>query len=125
METVQELIPFVKEMLSKKPTRGMLKLYLVGSAFAVVGTVIGLVETVCHPFSGGSEDDAEMAMLMFGEPRGTLVDCLPLKRRGRKEEVEEEVQDGTSFETDQIPATLSKTHGPQVLRIAANRPHAS
>uniref|UniRef100_A0A673A5Y8 Uncharacterized protein n=1 Tax=Sphaeramia orbicularis TaxID=375764 RepID=A0A673A5Y8_9TELE len=35
METMQELIPFAKEMLSQKPARGLLKVYLVGSVFAV------------------------------------------------------------------------------------------
>uniref|UniRef100_A0A3B4Y0X9 G0/G1 switch 2 n=2 Tax=Seriola lalandi dorsalis TaxID=1841481 RepID=A0A3B4Y0X9_SERLL len=53
MENIQELIPFAKEMLSQKPRRGLLKVYLVGSVFAVLGTIIGLVETVCHPFSSG------------------------------------------------------------------------
>uniref|UniRef100_A0A3B5B075 G0/G1 switch 2 n=1 Tax=Stegastes partitus TaxID=144197 RepID=A0A3B5B075_9TELE len=42
MENIQELIPFAKEMLSQKPSRGLLKVYLVGSVFAVLGTVIGL-----------------------------------------------------------------------------------
>uniref|UniRef100_A0A3Q1EJP7 G0/G1 switch 2 n=1 Tax=Acanthochromis polyacanthus TaxID=80966 RepID=A0A3Q1EJP7_9TELE len=50
MESIQELIPFAKEMLSQKPSRGLLKVYLVGSLFAVLGTVVGLVETMCHPF---------------------------------------------------------------------------
>uniref|UniRef100_A0A8D0D3J7 G0/G1 switch 2 n=1 Tax=Sander lucioperca TaxID=283035 RepID=A0A8D0D3J7_SANLU len=53
MESMQELIPFAKELLSQKPSRGLLKVYLVGSVFAVLGTVIGLVETVCHPFFSG------------------------------------------------------------------------
>uniref|UniRef100_A0A671W3V3 G0/G1 switch 2 n=1 Tax=Sparus aurata TaxID=8175 RepID=A0A671W3V3_SPAAU len=43
MENMQELIPFAKEMLSQRPSRGLLKVYLVGSVFAVLGTVIGLV----------------------------------------------------------------------------------
>uniref|UniRef100_A0A3Q3T314 G0/G1 switch 2 n=1 Tax=Mastacembelus armatus TaxID=205130 RepID=A0A3Q3T314_9TELE len=43
MENMQELIPFAREMLSKKPNRGMLKVYLVGSVFAVLGTVIGKI----------------------------------------------------------------------------------
>ncbi|NXD26129.1 G0S2 protein, partial [Spelaeornis formosus] len=51
METVQELIPFAKEMLSQKPNRKMVKLYMLGSVLAFFGVVIGLVETVCSPFS--------------------------------------------------------------------------
>uniref|UniRef100_A0A3Q2CVK9 Uncharacterized protein n=1 Tax=Cyprinodon variegatus TaxID=28743 RepID=A0A3Q2CVK9_CYPVA len=36
METMQELIPFAKEMFSQKPSRKLLKLYLLGSVFAVL-----------------------------------------------------------------------------------------
>ncbi|KAM9369409.1 G0/G1 switch protein 2 [Phaethornis superciliosus] len=51
METMQELIPFAKEMLSQKPNRKMVKLYMLGSVLAFFGVVIGLVETVCSPFT--------------------------------------------------------------------------
>ncbi|NXY59412.1 G0S2 protein, partial [Callaeas wilsoni] len=51
METMHELIPFAKEMLSQKPNRKMVKLYVLGSVLAFFGVVIGLVETVCSPFS--------------------------------------------------------------------------
>ncbi|NXJ74317.1 G0S2 protein, partial [Trogon melanurus] len=50
METMHELIPFAREMLSQKPNRKMVKLYMLGSALAFFGVVIGLVETVCSPF---------------------------------------------------------------------------
>nr|XP_002198688.3 G0/G1 switch protein 2 [Taeniopygia guttata]XP_030147920.3 G0/G1 switch protein 2 [Taeniopygia guttata] len=57
METVHELLPFAKEMLSQKPSRKMVKLYMLGSVLAFFGVVIGLVETVCSPF--GSEASPE------------------------------------------------------------------
>ncbi|KAM8975860.1 G0/G1 switch protein 2 [Pelodytes ibericus] len=57
METIHELIPFAKEMLSQKPNRKMVKIYVLGSVLAFFGVVIGLVETVCSPFAG--RDDAE------------------------------------------------------------------
>ncbi|XP_032566496.1 G0/G1 switch protein 2 [Chiroxiphia lanceolata] len=61
METVHELIPFAKEMLSQKPNRKMVKLYMLGSVLAFFGVVIGLVETVCSPFSseGRLEEEEE------------------------------------------------------------------
>ncbi|XP_060087235.1 G0/G1 switch protein 2 [Heteronotia binoei] len=60
METMQELIPFAKEMLSQKPNRKMIKMYMLGSMLAFVGVVIGLVETVCSPFSSeGKLEDEE------------------------------------------------------------------
>uniref|UniRef100_A0A667Y1T2 Uncharacterized protein n=1 Tax=Myripristis murdjan TaxID=586833 RepID=A0A667Y1T2_9TELE len=40
MQNMQEFIPFAKEMLSQKPSRGLLKVYLVGSVFAVCGNVV-------------------------------------------------------------------------------------
>uniref|UniRef100_A0A8D2ZNS2 Uncharacterized protein n=1 Tax=Scophthalmus maximus TaxID=52904 RepID=A0A8D2ZNS2_SCOMX len=49
MESMQELIPFAREMLSQRPGRALLKVYLLGSVFAVLGTIIGLAETVCRP----------------------------------------------------------------------------
>ncbi|NXH99871.1 G0S2 protein, partial [Pachycephala philippinensis] len=61
METMHELIPFAKEMLSQKPNRKMVKLYMLGSVLAFFGVVIGLVETVCSPFSseGRIEEEEE------------------------------------------------------------------
>ncbi|NXP96263.1 G0S2 protein, partial [Passerina amoena] len=60
METMHELIPFAKEMLSQKPNRKMVKLYMLGSVLAFFGVVIGLVETVCSPFSSqASLEDEE------------------------------------------------------------------
>ncbi|XP_005429427.1 G0/G1 switch protein 2 [Geospiza fortis] len=61
METMHELIPFAKEMLSQKPNRKMVKLYMLGSVLAFFGVVIGLVETVCSPFSSpaGLEDEED------------------------------------------------------------------
>ncbi|NWR45881.1 G0S2 protein, partial [Regulus satrapa] len=60
METMHELIPFAKEMLSQKPNRKMVKLYMLGSVLAFFGVVIGLVETVCSPFSSeGRLDEGE------------------------------------------------------------------
>ncbi|NXY39308.1 G0S2 protein, partial [Pomatorhinus ruficollis] len=59
--TMHELIPFAKEMLSQKPNRKMVKLYMLGSVLAFFGVVIGLVETVCSPFSseGRLEEEEE------------------------------------------------------------------
>ena len=61
METVHELIPFAREMLSQKPSRKMVKLYVLGSLLAFFGVVIGLVETVCSPFTseGRLEEEEE------------------------------------------------------------------
>ncbi|XP_041323279.1 G0/G1 switch protein 2 [Pyrgilauda ruficollis] len=79
METVHELIPFAKEMLSQKPNRKMVKLYMLGSVLAFFGVVIGLVETVCSPFSssGSLEEEEEEGRKKPAAPREQR---LPQKR---------------------------------------------
>ncbi|KAJ8016963.1 hypothetical protein DPEC_G00012850 [Dallia pectoralis] len=69
METIKEMIPFAKEMLSQKPTRGMLRVYLVGSTLALFGVVGGLVETVCMPFCEQEPLDEELTKLIADEKK--------------------------------------------------------
>ncbi|NXF84286.1 G0S2 protein, partial [Sclerurus mexicanus] len=70
METMHELIPFAKEMLSQKPNRKMVKLYMLGSVLAFFGVVIGLVETVCSPFSSeGRLEEEEKKPALTREQR--------------------------------------------------------
>lgn len=54
METVQELIPLAKEIVTQRRSRKLVKLYVLGSVLALVGAVLGLVNTVCSPFSVAS-----------------------------------------------------------------------
>ena len=60
METIGEIIPFAKEMLNQRPSRGMLKIYMLGSTLAMLGAVGGLVETVLLPFA--EQDTVEDAL---------------------------------------------------------------
>ncbi|KAG9269127.1 G0/G1 switch protein 2 [Astyanax mexicanus] len=50
METMHEIIPFAKEMLSAGPSKGSMKIYLVGGTFAVLGMVSGMMEVACSLF---------------------------------------------------------------------------
>ncbi|XP_073324141.1 G0/G1 switch protein 2-like [Pagrus major] len=124
MENMQELIPFAKEMLSQRPSRGLLKVYLVGSVFAVLGTVIGLVETVCHPFSSGEMMDAEMVVMLAREQR--TVEAEIQRSVGGQEEDEEKGEEELAHENGAMTQamTLSKTHRLS-QRSMANRLHAS
>ncbi|KAM5294692.1 G0/G1 switch protein 2 [Glossophaga mutica] len=75
METVQELIPLVKEMMAQKPSRKLVKLYVVGSVLALFGVVLGLMETVCSPFTAANrlrEEDAAVAALRAARERQAL-----------------------------------------------------
>lgn len=63
---MQELIPLVKEMMAQKSSRKLVKLYLVGGVLALFGVVLGLMETVCSPFTATSrlrDEDAGVATL--------------------------------------------------------------
>ncbi|XP_075953028.1 G0/G1 switch protein 2 [Anarhichas minor] len=122
MESMQELIPFAKEMLSQKPSCGLLKVYLVGSVFAVLGTLISLVETVCHPFSSGEAMDADM-VLMFAQQQKIVEAEIQSDVGGQEEEEEEE-----KLTHEKVAVTMStnlhKTHKLS-QRSMANRLHAS
>ncbi|XP_028262486.1 G0/G1 switch protein 2-like [Parambassis ranga] len=126
MESLQEFIPFAKEMLSQKPNRGLLKVYLVGSVLAVLGTVIGLVDTVCHPFSCGEPLDAEIILMMAREQR-TLE--AGVQFQGEKEEEEEEEEDEEETQTHESGATMQNLTRLKTQRLSqrnmANRLHAS
>ena len=123
MESIQELIPFAKEMLSQKPSRGLLKVYLVGSVFAVLGTVIGVVETVCHPFSSGEPMDTEMVLMLAREQRILEVQrSLGVQEEEEEEEEEEELAHDSGVPTQNT--SLSKTQRLSQRNIA-NRLHAS
>ncbi|XP_017676937.1 G0/G1 switch protein 2 [Pipra filicauda] len=81
METMHELIPFAKEMLSQKPNRKMVKLYMLGSVLAFFGVVIGLVETVCSPFSSeGRLEEEEEEEKKKKKPAATRGQRLPQKQ---------------------------------------------
>lgn len=120
---MEELISFAKEMLSQKPTRGLLKVYLVGSVFALLGTVIGLVETVCNPFSSGDAVNADMALFLSQEQR--TVEAELQRSVGGLEEEEEEEKELTEKNVSKTQSvSLSKTHRFS-QRSMANRLHAS
>ncbi|XP_004068958.1 G0/G1 switch protein 2 [Oryzias latipes] len=123
MDSMQELIPFAKEMLRQKPGRGLLKIYLLGSVLAVLGTAISLVQTVCRPFSSGDPVDPEM-LLMLARVRNEAESGTKNSLEWFTEEEEEEVVlDENRFAKTQIlHSSKSHTFSP---RNQINRLHAS
>lgn len=57
METIGEIIPFAKEMLNQRPSKGMLRIYMLGSALTILTVVSGLVDMLLLPF--GEQETAE------------------------------------------------------------------
>ena len=120
---MQELIPFAKEILSHKPSWGLLKVYLIGSMFAVLGTVIALVEAVCHPFFSGEPMDAEMVFMLAWEQK--TIEAEKQHYVGGDDEEEEEEKKGAHESRVMTQSmTLSKKYRPS-QRSMANRLHAS
>ncbi|KAK5864032.1 hypothetical protein PBY51_001009 [Eleginops maclovinus] len=64
METISEIIPFAKEMLNQRPTRSMLKIYMLGSTLLMLGVVGGLVETVLPFVEQDTVEDAPGELIM-------------------------------------------------------------
>ncbi|XDV46420.1 hypothetical protein PO909_014315 [Leuciscus waleckii] len=58
--TMHEIIPFAKEMLRSGPSKGCLKVYLVGGTFAVLGMVSGVVQVAASLFPDHEEPDFGM-----------------------------------------------------------------
>ncbi|XP_026777015.1 G0/G1 switch protein 2 [Pangasianodon hypophthalmus] len=62
MEMMQEIIPFAREMLSARPSKGAMKVYLVGGTFAVLGIMSGMVEAACSLFP--DQEESTLTKLM-------------------------------------------------------------
>ncbi|KAI5095942.1 G0/G1 switch protein 2, partial [Silurus meridionalis] len=81
MEMMQEIIPFAREMLSVRPTKGTMKVYLVGGTFAVLGIISGLVEAVCSLFPEQEEgplyeliEETVTLMVQAQEPQTMILE---------------------------------------------------
>ncbi|XP_008580479.1 PREDICTED: G0/G1 switch protein 2 [Galeopterus variegatus] len=90
METVQELIPLAREMVAQRPTGKLVKLYVLGSVLVLFGVVLGLVETVCSPFTAASrlrDEEAAVAELQAARRRQALGTRAPPEKRKQREAV--------------------------------------
>lgn len=59
---MQEIIPFAREMLSAQPSKGTVKIYLVGGVFAALGIMSGVVEAACSLFP--EQEESTLSKLM-------------------------------------------------------------
>lgn len=110
MESLGEVIPFAKEMLNQRPSKHMLKIYMLGSGLALLGLVGGLVKTLLLPF---------LEQQTVTEPPAELI--WERQQRWNLELAHPAVMD------TQKPLVLrvASIHLPGVQRSAANRSHAS
>lgn len=86
METVQELIPLAKDLVAQKSPGKLVKLYVLGSVLALFGAVLGLMETVCSPFTAAGrlrdEEAAEAELRAARERQGPRAQAVRDKGRG-------------------------------------------
>lgn len=110
MESLGEVIPFAKEMLNQRPSKHMLKIYMLGSSLALLGLVGGLVKTLLLPF---------VEQQIVTEPAAELI--WEKQQRRNPELAHPAVMDM------QKPLVLkvASTHLPAGRRSSVNRLHAS
>lgn len=71
---MQEIVPFAREMLSARPSKGTMKVYLVGGTFAVLGLLSGMVEAACSLFP--EQEESTLTKLM--------EDCLTVTAQNQE-----------------------------------------
>ncbi|XP_017161172.1 G0/G1 switch protein 2 isoform X2 [Poecilia reticulata] len=114
MESISDIIPFAKDLLSQKPTRSMLKIYMLGSTLAVLGMVGGMVEMIFLPFAEDHTIEEELEQLLIENKKKKDVPTA----------------DTTSVRTEDVMAVVMseakvKHPGSALQRSSANRLHAS
>uniref|UniRef100_A0A3B3ZZL4 Uncharacterized protein n=1 Tax=Periophthalmus magnuspinnatus TaxID=409849 RepID=A0A3B3ZZL4_9GOBI len=74
MDTKEELLPFIREMLQQKPTRSMIKIYAIGSTLAKHNSVteVGWGEVSCSMFRAGRGRIEPLAITAYILLRNTL-----------------------------------------------------
>lgn len=117
MENFGEIIPFAKEMLTQRPSRSMLKIYMLGSTLAMLGMVGGLVEMAFLPFvERGTEED---------EPAELII----LKKKEKKQVLKPHTASADSEVVDVVDTVMPEEKAKYLLtsrrRSSANRLHAS
>ncbi|XP_007573033.2 G0/G1 switch protein 2 isoform X1 [Poecilia formosa] len=114
MESISDIIPFAKDLLSLKPTRSMLKIYMLGSTLAVLGMVGGMVEMIFLPFAEDRTIEEELEQLLIENKKKKDVPTA----------------DTTSVPTEDVMAVVMseakvKHPGSALQRSSANRLYAS
>lgn len=110
MESFGEMIPFAKEMLNQRPSKHMLKIYMLGSSLALLGLVGALVEALLLPF---------VEQQIVTEPPAESVGDK--QKRWKPELAHPAVMDMQK----PLAIKVVSTHLPAGRRGSANRLHAS
>ncbi|XP_014328821.1 G0/G1 switch protein 2-like [Xiphophorus maculatus] len=116
MESISDIIPFAKDLLSQKPTRSMLKIYMLGSTLAVLGMVGGMVEMIFLPFEEDRTTEEELEQLLIENKKKKDVPTADTTS------VRIEAEDMMAVVKSEVKV---KHPGTALQRSSANRLHAS
>ncbi|TRY95679.1 hypothetical protein DNTS_026206 [Danionella cerebrum] len=118
MDSVRELVPFAKELLRDGSSRGCLKIYLLGSTFAVLGMVSGVVQAASSFFP--EQEDPDLKMLK-------VCEFLPVKEEVPEPQtsLSEEGEELEDEEMDAVMAAKAKEMPSGRQRRMSFRAHAS
>lgn len=116
MESMSDIIPFAKDLLSQKPTRSMLKIYMLGSTLAVLGMVGGMVEMIFLPFEEDRTIEEKLEQLLIENKKQKNVPTADTTA------VHTEAEDVMAVVVSEVKV---KHLGTALQRSSANRLHAS
>ncbi|KAJ0036343.1 hypothetical protein NQD34_005020 [Periophthalmus magnuspinnatus] len=108
MDTKEELLPFIREMLQQKPTRSMIKIYAIGSTLAVLGAIGAVIQSI---FSSDEYEDTADSILRDTEETKEAFTALKSEAEVQRSGLEKIKRDPTLWEENR--------------RSSANRLHAS
>ncbi|XP_055022231.1 G0/G1 switch protein 2 [Boleophthalmus pectinirostris] len=108
MDTKEELLPFIKEMLQQKPTRQMVKIYAIGSTLAVLGAIGAVIQSI---FRSEEYEDTSADMIMRDTDETRAVPALTSEAQVQRSGLEKTKGEPTLWEENR--------------RTSANRQHAS
>lgn len=108
MDSVGDIIPFAKEMVNQRPSKCLLKVYVLGSSLAMLGAVGGMVETLLQAFSEQERvEDAPAELITEGK----------IKNEKKKKK--------TTLTSTPVHPEARTSAKAVLLRGTANRSHAS
>ncbi|XP_062398199.1 G0/G1 switch protein 2 [Sardina pilchardus] len=77
MQSMQEVLPFARELMEQGGSRRLLKIYLLGSGLAVCGLVGGLVDAASFVF--GEKDTISMETEEFAPAKAMEEQSVPVE----------------------------------------------
>ncbi|XP_028822618.1 G0/G1 switch protein 2-like [Denticeps clupeoides] len=89
METMKEILPFARELMAQGCSRGTLRMYLLGSGFALCGLVGGLADAASYLLFEQEDGNTESDGFVLEEPQAERIE--PISSADTLDLLEEEI----------------------------------